>query len=222
MASSPNVHRPLGAIQESMPLNVRQDPPEIHHVQSRLYLGLGAESEVIDLASRNLAGKHMTIDLKTLCERISSLLLIHPHRDFVPSPLTDLYLFDAWIQSLFLADSGRFVFCPGLRASMQVRVCFLLGSHLIMTHGIGFEEVYLSFRPLHALFNHFSTEKGVHSSICKAWRALCASKCIGWINFCKSTSRNSSRDRMDCIDLEEMVHYARYYLLLSPRFTLSP
>ena len=177
-----------------------ENMPALHYVQSRIYLGLGVESEVRQLANAKL-DKFVVICWPAVCEKASPLS--RPSTEFVPSSLTDIYRFDAWINAQLQNCSGQVVVHAGVIPHVQVRMCFLLGSHFIMSHGNGFEETFLNFKPLHGLFNRFCTVEGIHSSLCKGWRSLCAAKSINWINFQESPTSPG-------IDLEEMIHYARY------------
>ena len=59
---------------------------------------------------------------------------------FATSPLIDIYEFDAWVLKSVEKDPGKLVFCPGVNPRAQVRMCFLLGAHVIMSHGSAFEE----------------------------------------------------------------------------------
>lgn len=58
---------------------------------------------------------------------------------------------------------------------------FLIGSHLIMSHGLGFEEAYLSLRPIVSHFKNESANDGM--SVENLLRAFCCAKCLDWINF---------------------------------------
>ena len=100
--------------------------------------------------------------------------------------------------------SQKLVFCDGKDLQSQVQLAFLLGCHLIMTHGLGFEEAYLAFRPLSTLFERTSTDE---ISVEKSMRAFCCAKCLNWIDFGQQIDI-SSIDHPLCMD--ELDHYARY------------
>ena len=77
----------------------------------------------------------------------------------------------------------------------------LIGCHLIISKGLGFEESFLAlkaFRPFHPLFEkHFSLLESL-------FRAVCCAKCLNWIDFSVDATESSTQ-----IWMEEYIHYAR-------------
>ena len=62
---------------------------------------------------------------------------------------------------------------------------FLIGCYLIMKHGLGFEETYLSFKPFHEHLKRYAPTCG---ETFESWlRSFCCAKCMGWID-CRVTS----------------------------------
>jgi hypothetical protein len=95
----------------------------------------------------------------------------------------------------------------------QVWICFLLGCHLVVSHGMGFEETILSFKPLHQVFDQFSVAYGI--SFEQSLRAFCAAKCLNWIDFEVSPTLGPSSLSM----IDNLVHEnrsVRLFLKTSP------
>ena len=72
---------------------------------------------------------------------------------------------------VFEIESAIYCPIPGL---------FIIGCHLIMTHGLGFEETYLCFKPFHKYLKSHPPKCGESF---EAWlRAFCCAKCLDWIS----------------------------------------
>jgi hypothetical protein len=76
---------------------------------------------------------------------------------------------------------------------------------MIMSHGLGFEETYLAFRPLHGFFKNTSyLEIPVENTL----RAFCCAKCLNWIDFGQNKEVIDEQSRPIC--MEEFDRDARY------------
>ena len=78
---------------------------------------------------------------------------------------------------------------------------FLIGCYLIMNHGLGFEETYLSFKPFHEYLRRYAPTCG---GSFETWlRAFCCAKCLGWIDFRLSPQASP-------FHIDQFVHDDRY------------
>ncbi len=126
----------------------------------------------------------------------------------LPFSLSEIYQFDGLMQhSLSKKGSTPLLLYAGTEPAQQVAVTFLLGCHLLMTHGLAFEEVVLALRPLQAKIGDVLGPLGC-AAFSTALRAVCCARCLDWIDF-----RQDSDDRAPrkCrIEMDECLHYSRY------------
>jgi hypothetical protein len=127
-------------------------------------------------------------------------------KNFEPSGLSEIFRFNAMVANLSKLHPGlKLVFCAEQDVQSQVQLAFLIGCHMIMTHGLGFEEAYLAFRPLYKLFERTSSDE---MSVEKSMRAFCCAKCLNWIDYGQHID-SSIPDHPICMD--ESDHYSRYF-----------
>ncbi len=109
--------------------------------------------------------------------------------------LSDIFRFDDTMRKVLSNGGSRFKLVVNIGSDLvtQARNSFLLGCHLIMSHGLGFEEAFLSLRPLHKLFDQLSNDCAI--SVEKSLRAFCCAKCLNWIDFRISASNDIQIDR---------------------------
>ena len=107
--------------------------------------------------------------------------------------LLEVYRFDLMAKGLTAHQQGSklvYVFGQGLHS--HERCLFLIGCHLMMTHGLGFEETCLSLKPVLKKVNLHDAPCG---ELLKAWlRSICCAKCLDWIDFTvslRSSEKNS-------------------------------
>ena len=124
--------------------------------------------------------------------------------------LEDIYRFDGMIQARLKASS-RLLLCAGNRVYGQIRFSLLLGCHLMISQGLGFEETLLTFRAMHATFSSYNF--GVQS-IEQCLRAVCCAKCLKWIEFEVKHSVENNEDMRDEIHMDEYLHYTRFLISL--------
>ncbi len=93
----------------------------------------------------------------------------------------------------------RIVFQAGTDSSTQATIAFLMGCHMMLSHGLGFEETYLAFRRLHSIMEPQSCT-GPQISVKSCLRAFCRAKCSEWITFI---------DKPGSMHIDEYLHYAR-------------
>jgi hypothetical protein len=139
-------------------------------------------------------------------------------KDISKVTLEEIYRFDEIIKNAMANDSrhDQVLICAGLEPCRQVRVLFLLGCHLIMSQGLGFEETVLAYRPFKSLIaDHCSDDVRLE----EYWRGLCCAKCLAWIDFNKCQDDQSESG----IQMDEYMHYARQALQISfPVLMLAP
>lgn len=100
---------------------------------------------------------------------------------FENSYLSAIFHFDAMVKRILNQHLlHKIIFCAGKDLEYQIELSILLGCHLIMTHGLGFEETFLAFRPLNSFFKQTSF---LDISLENILRAFCCAKCLNWIDF---------------------------------------
>ncbi len=118
--------------------------------------------------------------------------------------LEAIFCFNIMMQKLLTRQTKHVLVCPGNETNAQVKTLMLLGCHLVMSQGMGFEETVLAFRPLNTLLQ--MNLRGI-SSFESILRAVCCAKCLSWIQF--GLDQASKTD--DGIQMNEYIHYARYH-----------
>ncbi len=139
--------------------------------------------------------------------------IIEPHREHslvvtaensVSFSLEDMFHFDDIMQKLVQQQARRIVVCTGVETNRQARTLMLLGCHMVMSQGMGFEEAFLIFRPLHSMLEIHLRGTSAFEIVL---RAMCCAKCLSWINFGPAPENG--------IQMDEFIHYARFALPLS-------
>jgi SUMO ligase MMS21 Smc5/6 complex component len=101
---------------------------------------------------------------------------------------------------------SRLVFAATRSKSIQRKVAFLLGCHLIMSHDIGVDEVIESFIGVSEIVQEVDeTQVGLLDS----WFAVHRAKSISWLNF-GETFDSEAESNPVTINIEEYIHYARF------------
>ena len=149
-----------------------------------------------------------------------------PHTSFLgkdavlPVSLLEVRTFDRMMKMIASRDCSALitVVCHCFDQQTHAAVAFLLGCHLMLSHGHGFEETILLFRPLHEWIATPSAEQQQHVnySFTNLLRAICCAKCLGWIDFNADPETESTGTPP--IDMAEFDHYSRYAMLRSPSF----
>jgi hypothetical protein len=169
------------------------------HIHNKLYIALSDECCSIALADRNEEYLNLFSPMETfLASDWQSNERSTTHfNDCIMTNfgLSDIFRFDDIVRSEAAKNSSGFKQLVNIGSDpvTQARSSFFLGCHLIMSHGLGFEEAFLSLRPLHALFEQFS-QMG-YISVENSLRAFCCAKCLNWIDFRISTGNDIQIDR---------------------------
>jgi hypothetical protein len=129
------------------------------------------------------------------------------HDSFLDLRLEDIYEFDriaCAVEATY--PTKRIVVPTGSDSSSRATIAFLMGCHMMLSHGLGFEETYLAFRRLHSIMDPQSSN-GPQITVKSCLRAFCRAKCFQWITF-QDPSENSP-DTQGSIQIDEYLHYAR-------------
>ncbi len=120
----------------------------------------------------------------------------------LPISLSDVCGFSEMLHNVTKLSSRVSIFCAGADPKQQVSIAFLLGCHLIMSNGLGFEEAYLSFKPLYGPIDRYFGNLEFTCSL----RALCCAKCLSWI------ASDSEGETMlyGQMEMDEFMHYSRH------------
>lgn len=104
---------------------------------------------------------------------------------FFYGSLSELHRFDLAMKASNGSDVRHrgsntiFLICGS--AAMHMQCLFLIGSHLIMAYGLGFEETFLCLRHCHVLVD--AGDLDYKEIFANKLRAFCCAKCLDWIDF---------------------------------------
>jgi hypothetical protein len=128
---------------------------------------------------------------------------------FDPPNIEDVIGFDVMACALEAkCPTQKVVFHSSHDQRAQGTLAFLLGCHMMLSHGLGFEETYLAFRRLHSLMDPQSRD-GPQISVKSCLRAFCRAKCSNWIIF-KDLAASPSESNLS-IHIRTYLHYARSF-----------
>ena len=184
---------------------------KIVRLHGELYIALCGKDQTKDIVEKDLkCGMVVQFDsisrVNFYEESERGSLSTDRNSGFWPIGLSEIFHFNTMItKTSKLHASYKLVLCAGSDVQAQVQLAFLLGCHMIMTHGLGFEEAYLAFRPLFTLFESILSDE---MSVEKSLRAFCCAKCLNWIDFGQHIDKSQS-DHPICMD--EFDHYARFF-----------
>ncbi len=139
-----------------------------------------------------------------------------------PTSLIAIYNYDCTARAVARQSPGiKLVFCAGAEPAPQARAAFLLGCHLIMSHGLSFDRTYLAFQRFHDAFDAvplaapdaagMSRGGGGALGVPSCWAALACAKGLGWIDFGRVFARGADVPP-SFISIEDYVHFARHAL----------
>jgi hypothetical protein len=186
-------------------MNIECGATLIVRLHSELYIALGGIDQAKGLVEKDLkSGRVIQFSPSKLVDDAGRDVGSVLDNSFEPSSLSEIFRFNAMVAKISKLYAGfKLIFCAGRFVQSKVQLAFLLGCHMIMTHGLGFEEAYLAFRPIYGLFEETSSDE---MSVEKAMRAFCCAKCLNWIDFGQQID-GSTGDHPICMD--ESDHYAR-------------
>ena len=179
-------------------------------ITKRLYVACLDERHC-RLMSRNVLNKNFLVVPLSAFKGWLNAESNEPDQDcteFVSPCLEDVFKFHESVCSLERKNPRKkLVFQAGENQSVQTITGFLLGCHLLITHGIEYDRLCLTFRDFHDMFGDIGCDFADSISIHSCWRALWRAKCLKWIEFEKMTHTDPEKDY--CIHIDEYIHYAR-------------
>jgi hypothetical protein len=155
------------------------------NIHNRLYLALYEAKQAEIMAQHELKQNFLVVPLASVkaCEVKGAK---EDSESFNPSSLIEIFKFDEMACTLERKNPTiKLVFCTGAGQPSQVRVAFLVGCHMIMSHGVDSEETHLAFKNFHGLFQRFSPADGGGVTVESCWHALYRAKSLNWIDFRK-------------------------------------
>ena len=175
---------------QNKPVHCRGAVRSFFRVYDNLYMAFfhGDQAKVLarhELKSNFLVVPILMEDQYRLCEGGSSSSNME-HNAFSPSSLTEIFKFDEMACALERNNTKtRLVFCTGGSHASQARLAFLVGCHMMMSHGTTLDDTIQYFRNLHGLFHQFASTNGGNVSVQSCWRALSSARSLHWIDFRK-------------------------------------
>ena len=175
--------------------------PSLLHVHDRVYLirleGTCAER----VAQHALNYRQLTI----LASSNFTELACSSTRSCAPCSLTEIYKFDEMVKQLERrSEDQMLVFSAGTDKTMQRRVAFLLGCHLIMSKSLDTQHVIRIFHGFDDILEHSNQEE---AAVTDCWRALHQAKSLLWLSFRERFGQYASDTSLD---MEELIHYSKY------------
>jgi hypothetical protein len=174
------------------------------YVHNRLYLALISPEQAGGIIQDEPSARFLLAPLSSLkkCE-------IENSASFAPSTLAEIYRFDEAARAQQRRHPCmKIVFPTGPHRTAQVKTAFMLGCHMIMSHGCGFEETFLAFKNVGQIFGESDIADN-EVSVKSCWRAMCQAKCRNWIDFTMSEFSGRDHCQDSYIDMDEHMHYAR-------------
>ena len=167
-------------------------------IHSRLYLALYTEEQADRIAQHEINSHFLIVPL------LPSPSSQDAEQNVISSSLEDIYKFDQMCQTVMRQNEGlKIVLCTGCDQSHQLKITFLLGCHMTMSHGLSSNEVLDHFKRLQEMFDADGQDGSMQSS----WRAVSWAKQMGWIDFKETFDRGL--DNLNVIQMDEYLHYAR-------------
>ena len=177
-------------------------------ITSNLYFALFDADQTEKMAQHTLKTKYIVVPMTAMC-KYTQEGNIADH--FTPSSLSEFYRFNVMANQIKRRNADhKLVFAAGRNIQVQRRAVFLIGCHVIMSHGLDSESTFSFFKNSKELFA--SNGRG-QVNILDCWHALDRAKSIGWIDFQELFNIESTKDiDIATLDMEEFIHYSRYFL----------
>ena len=126
---------------------------------------------------------------------------------FSAPSVEDIFRFDQMACALEERNlSHKIVFQSRLDWHSHATLAFLMGCHMMLSHGLGFEETYLAFRRLHTIMDP-EPRNEPQITVKSCLRAFCRAKCSNWMIF--KGPMAASPDSNNSIHIEKYLQYAR-------------
>jgi hypothetical protein len=187
-----------------MQVGAGQDAVVLNHGEGLKCMDLNSRISVV-LSSEGMAHSvtpGLFLEECQVIEPQSECCCIEMTENSVSFSLEEMFNFDVTMQNLARRQANRVLVCTGFDTNRQARTLMLLGCHMVISQGMGFEETFLIFRPMQStLKTHLI---GI-SAFEVLLRAICCAKCLNWINF----GLDSNNRPANCVQMDEFIHYAR-------------
>ena len=179
------------------------------HVHGQVYFVRYVGRHAERMAQHVLNKKHIIISLPLKFQIAADT----DEQALVPSSLVEIYKFDQMVRQLERRNKDDvLVFSAGTNTNVQRRVAFLLGCQLIMSKALDAYEVNQIFNDFGGILGQSQDER---SSAMNCWQALHQAKALAWVDF--NEQFESHTDHTTTIDMEELIHYSRFWLLFPSR-----
>ena len=171
--------------------------PSLLHVHDRVYLIRLEGTRAERVAQLALSKRQITIMASS---NFTELACSSP-----PCSLTEIYRFNEMVKQLERrSEDQRLVFSAGTDKTMQRRVAFLLGCHLIMSKSLDAQDVIRILHGFDEIREHSNQEE---TGVTDCWRALHQAKSLLWLSFRERFGQYASDTSLD---IEELIHYSKY------------
>ncbi len=195
---------PVGLVSKFTPISGLRNSSFIC-VYKGLYLALYDRKQATQIAQHEFHKKFVMVPFV-----ITSQAAADAVDYFVPSSLADIYNFDKLANEIIRKNADhKFVFCASANPRVQSKVVFLLGCHLIMSYGLGWEDCEAHFADLQDVLDQYAPVYDNHPSLRHCWHAIQCAQRMGWIDFRDLVVDADEDDDISCIHMEEYLHYAR-------------
>jgi hypothetical protein len=185
-------------------------------VHDRLYISLFDASRTSQVAVHELTSNFLIIPY----DKIAKERLVNPIlADSDELSIADIHDFDSMMSARARQNAGsKLVVCAGTLPVFRARTVVLLGSHMIISHGLSLETVARAFDPLRDLLQCTVLEDSMRTAIEDAvwaeeltasncWGALSSAMAAGMIDFGHPFAPSSDGDS-DGVCIEELLHYS--------------
>jgi hypothetical protein len=183
------------------------------YLHNRLYLALSDKAPAPSV-SKQISGLHYYV-VPFYESHVTEI--IHREAEQLPSNefyfgvprLKDIFEFDQMACALERKDPAtKIVYQAGSDWVSQSTLSFLIGCHMMISHGLGFEETYLAFGSIRSLLEPSSLLRDTSRiSVKSCLRAFCRAKCSDWITF--KEQNEDLPEKPGTIHIDEYLHYAR-------------
>ena len=173
------------------------------HVHNQLYLALYDVKQAERMAHHSLKLKYVVVPICSSASNSSETWVNDTTDGFIPASLIELYKFDEMANQIARRNADhKLVFSAGRNLQVQMRAAFLIGCHMVMSHGFDADKVFQIFKSFEEFFG--CSQVG----ILDCWRALHRAKSAGWVDFQERFDFDSC-DETVAINMEEFIHYSR-------------
>ena len=175
-----------------------------YHVHKQMYLALHEEEQTKSLAEHSWKHKSVVVNMSMNCRYTQNCGLTE---SFSPASLVEIYRFDEMANQVSRRNiDNKLIFAAGLSVHVQARVAFLVGCHLIMSHGLDAEQTHSIFKNFEEFFIFEDKDNNINNLAC--WRALYTAKNATWVDFQERFDLQCDDD-IPTICMPEFIHYAR-------------